>query len=102
MCAALTTAGTADLVWTVDVVDTLLFGATAVLTHANNMDQGRAVMLSYKAPHRSCLHVIRREGVPQYLQNEVCPPETHQCTFVSAFVTPVSCTPASTVLRSSC
>jgi 5'-3' exonuclease len=71
MCAALTIAGTADLVWTADVVDTLLFGATAVVTHTKNQDKSRAAMLSYKTPHTSNLHVIRREGVPKYLQDEV-------------------------------
>lgn len=60
-CAALCASGVADMVWTNDVIDTLLFGATAVCTY-KQVQMSRA-MLNYQKPHESRLRIFRLERV---------------------------------------
>ena len=64
-CAALCTSGVADMVFTNDIIDTLLFGATAVCTFIQ-VDNSRA-MLNYSKPHESRLRIIRGEHVRRAL-----------------------------------
>ena len=62
MCAALTAAGVADLVWTNDIIDTLVHGATGVLTFTAQ-SYARQQMLDYKFPHKSTFKVVTTSAV---------------------------------------
>jgi hypothetical protein len=70
MCAALTCAGVADMVWTHDVVDALLFGATAVVRGIEN-GQNTFALLNFAKPSESKFYHLTRENVKKMFDLEV-------------------------------
>jgi hypothetical protein len=70
MCAALTSAGIADMVWTHDVVDALLFGATDVIRGIEN-GQNIFALLSFANPSSSKFYHLTRESVKKMFDLEV-------------------------------
>ena len=64
MCAALVRAGKADLVWTHDVIDALLFGASTVFKGSKS---GREVKkcFDFGTPSESKIELVSMAGVRQ-------------------------------------
>lgn len=95
MCAALSSTGTADLVWSCDVIDSLIFGARTVMTHVRD-GLKRSQALCSKDPHKSCFLVVTLEGVQEQFSLAVRNPgdvaSTRCCLVCCAQCMGLSCT----------
>jgi hypothetical protein len=71
MCAALNRAGIVDRVWTTDLVDAFMFGATSVMRAPADSGNGDKSLLNYKQPHKSEMAILKASDMAQHFGCEV-------------------------------